>query len=131
MTAERLLRLLSLFTVRRCCGGEELAQRLDVTPRTIRRDVEIARPAPTGTRPRVLVAAPADVVAARMPGLGAVVEAVSESACLVISGHHYLDALALYFAALDLPFTPLEPPELRERCAELSRRLGEAAAGGH
>jgi hypothetical protein len=41
---------------------------------------------------RVLVPAPADVVAARMPGLGAVVEAVSESACLVISGHHYLDA---------------------------------------
>ena len=79
---------------------------------------------------RVLVTAPADVVAARMPGLGAVVEAVSESACLVISGHHYLDALALYFASLDLPFTPLEPPELRERCAALSRRLGEAACAG-
>lgn len=79
---------------------------------------------------RVLVAAPADVVAARMPGLGAIIEAVSESACLVISGHHHLDALALYFASLDLPFTPLEPPELRERCAELARRLSEAAGAG-
>jgi predicted DNA-binding transcriptional regulator YafY len=77
---------------------------------------------------RVLVAAPADVVAARIPGLGAVVEAVSESECLVISGSNYLDMIALHFAALDLPFTPLEPPELRARCAALSRRLGEAAA---
>jgi predicted DNA-binding transcriptional regulator YafY len=77
---------------------------------------------------RVLVAAPADVVAARIPGLGAVVEAVSESTCLVISGSNYLDMIVLHFAALDLPFTPLEPPELRERCAALSRRLGEAAA---
>jgi predicted DNA-binding transcriptional regulator YafY len=31
MTAERLLRLLSLFTVRRSWGGDELAQRLGVT----------------------------------------------------------------------------------------------------
>jgi len=77
---------------------------------------------------RVLVAAPADVVAARIPGLGAVVEAVSESECLVISGSNYLDMIALHFAALDLPFTPIEPPELRARCAALSRRLGEAAA---
>jgi predicted DNA-binding transcriptional regulator YafY len=79
---------------------------------------------------RVLVAAPADVVAARMPGLGAVIEAVSESACLVISGHRHLDVLALYFASLGLPFTPLEPPELRERCAELARRLSDAAGAG-
>jgi predicted DNA-binding transcriptional regulator YafY len=79
---------------------------------------------------RVLVAAPAGVVAARMPGLGAVVEAVSESACLVISGHRHLDVLALYFASLGLPFTPLEPPELRERCAELARRLSDAAGAG-
>ena len=76
---------------------------------------------------RVLVAAPAGVVAARIPGLGAVIEAVGESECLVISGSNYLDMIALHFAALDLPFTPLEPPELRARCAALSRRLGEAA----
>lgn len=29
---------------------------------------------------------------------------------------------------LDIPFTPLWPPELRARCAELSKRLAEAAA---
>ena len=36
----------------------------------------------------------------------------------------------MHRALLDLPFTPLEPPELRERCAELSQRLSEAANGG-
>jgi predicted DNA-binding transcriptional regulator YafY len=38
-TAQRLLRLLSLLTVRRCWRADELAERLDVTPRTVRRDV--------------------------------------------------------------------------------------------
>lgn len=38
-TAERLLRLLSLLTVRRCWRADDLAERLRVTPRTVRRDV--------------------------------------------------------------------------------------------
>ena len=79
---------------------------------------------------RVMVGAPAGVVAAREPGLGAVVEAVDEERCLLITGAHYLDAIAMNLALLGLPFTPLEPPELRERCAELSRLLAEAAEDG-
>lgn len=42
-TAERLLRLLSLLTVRRSWPGPDLAERVGVTPRTIRRDVERLR----------------------------------------------------------------------------------------
>jgi predicted DNA-binding transcriptional regulator YafY len=76
---------------------------------------------------RVLVAAPAGVVADQVPGLGAVIEAVDDQSCLLITGSDYIDAIAMHLAVLDLPFTPLEPPELRERCAELSRRLAEAA----
>ena len=79
---------------------------------------------------RVMVGAPAAEVAARVPGLGVVIEAVDEERCLLITGSDYLDAIAMHLAMLGLPFTPLEPPELRERCAELSRRLREAAAGG-
>jgi hypothetical protein len=55
---------------------------------------------------------------------------LSESNFKIFTGSDYLDAIAMHLAMLDLPFTPLEPPELRERCAELSRRLREAAAGG-
>jgi predicted DNA-binding transcriptional regulator YafY len=42
-TSSRLLELLSLFQARRDWQGDELADRLGVTPRTIRRDVERLR----------------------------------------------------------------------------------------
>lgn len=42
-TSARLLRLLSLLQTRRDWSGAELAERLDVTPRTVRRDIERLR----------------------------------------------------------------------------------------
>ena len=42
-TSARLLRLLSLFQARRYWSGPDLAQRLEVTPRTLRRDVDKLR----------------------------------------------------------------------------------------
>ncbi|MEW2400565.1 YafY family protein [Streptomyces sp. NPDC046862] len=42
-TSARLLRLLSLMQTRHEWGGNELAEHLDVTPRTVRRDVEKLR----------------------------------------------------------------------------------------
>jgi predicted DNA-binding transcriptional regulator YafY len=42
-TSARLLRLLSLFQARRYWSGADLAERLDVTPRTLRRDVDRLR----------------------------------------------------------------------------------------
>lgn len=42
-TSARLLRLLSLLSSRRSWAGEELAERLEVTPRTVRRDVDKLR----------------------------------------------------------------------------------------
>src|ERR1700754_2338073 len=42
-TSARLLRLLSLLQMRREWSGNDLAGRLDVTPRTIRRDVDKLR----------------------------------------------------------------------------------------
>ncbi|GAA1120458.1 helix-turn-helix transcriptional regulator [Nocardiopsis composta] len=43
LTSARLLRLLSLFQARRDWTGAELAERLEVTPRTVRRDVQRLR----------------------------------------------------------------------------------------
>jgi predicted DNA-binding transcriptional regulator YafY len=76
---------------------------------------------------RVLIRAPAAAVAERSPGMGVVIEAVDDDDCLLISGSNNLDMIALHLAVLSFPFTPLEPPELRDRCAELSRRLHDAA----
>ena len=42
-TSARLLRLLSLFQAQRYWSGSELSQRLDVTARTLRRDVDRLR----------------------------------------------------------------------------------------
>src|SRR5215467_7173750 len=42
-TSARLLRLLSLFQGRRYWSGAELAQRLEITERTLRRDVDRLR----------------------------------------------------------------------------------------
>jgi predicted DNA-binding transcriptional regulator YafY len=78
---------------------------------------------------RVLMDAPASVVAARVPPTVAVVEAAGDERCVLITGSEYLDAIAMHVALVGVPFTPLEPPELRECCAELSRRLAAAARG--
>jgi predicted DNA-binding transcriptional regulator YafY len=42
-TSARLLRLLSLLQTRRGWSGTELAERLEVTPRTVRRDIDRLR----------------------------------------------------------------------------------------
>ncbi len=42
-SAARLLQLLSPLTARRVWRGKQLAERLGVTPRTVRRDVERLR----------------------------------------------------------------------------------------
>src|SRR5579863_5489743 len=42
-TSARLLRLLSLFQAQRYWSGAELSERLEVTPRTLRRDVDRLR----------------------------------------------------------------------------------------
>lgn len=75
---------------------------------------------------RILVKAPAIDVAGRIPPTIGVVEAVDDTSCLLITGSDSLDAIALHLALLGPPFIPLEPPELRERCVILSRRLKEA-----
>jgi predicted DNA-binding transcriptional regulator YafY len=78
-------------------------------------------------RARVLLDAPAAVVAARVPSTVAVVEAIGERRCLLTSGSDSLDSIALHLALLGIPFTPLEPPELPDRCAVLAERLRAAA----
>jgi len=78
-------------------------------------------------RARVALDAPADVITAMVPSTVAVVEAVDDRRCVLTSGSDSLDAIAMHLALLGVPFTPLEPPELRERCQVLAARLLQAA----
>lgn len=83
--------------------------------------------APYTWQARVRLDAPAETVAAQVPATVAVIEAVDEGHCLLMSGSERLDAIALHLAELGIPFTPLDPPELRARCAVLAARLHAAA----
>jgi predicted DNA-binding transcriptional regulator YafY len=92
----------------------------------------VARAVTTGPyryQARVLVHAPAEVVAERVPPSVAVL-APADGGCILSSGADSLDMLAFHVAAMDLDFTVLEPPELIERAATLAARLASAAAGG-
>lgn len=78
---------------------------------------------------RIRLHAPAEVVADLVPPTVAVVEATGDRECVLVTGAYRLDVIALHLAGLGIAFTPLWPPELRDRCAELAERLAEAAAG--
>jgi hypothetical protein len=67
-------------------------------------------------RARVVLQAPADVVAAQVPATAAVVEAMDDERCLLLTGADRLEVVVAHLLQLATPFTMLEPPELRERC---------------
>jgi predicted DNA-binding transcriptional regulator YafY len=83
--------------------------------------------APYAWQARVLLDASAEEAAAKVPATVAVIEAVDQDHCLLISGSEQLDSIAMHLASLGIPFTPLAPPELRVRCAVLAARLQAAA----
>ncbi len=82
--------------------------------------------APYPVRARVLVHAPAAVVAAQVPPSAGVVEAVSADTCLLLTGAHTPGHIALHLALLGHPFTVLEPADLISELAVLAGRLTAA-----
>ena len=83
---------------------------------------------------RALIDAPADAVAAVVPSTVAVVEAVDEQRCLLVSGSDSLESLALHLgqlgAQLGVAVRALEPAELRPVLRALSASLAAAADTG-
>ena len=81
---------------------------------------------------RALVEAPATAVAALVPPTVAVVEAVDDQRCLLVSGSDSLESLALHLgqlaAQLGVAVRVLEPPELRPVLRTLSTCLAAAAS---
>ena len=83
------------------------------------------RSAPTKFESRVMVHAPASVIAERVPH-EVVIEPVDEQTCLVHARSNSLEMLALYLGMLDADFTVTDPPALIEQLAKLGRRFAEA-----
>ena len=86
--------------------------------------------APYRYQARVLVHAPASVVAEHVPPSVGLLEQAGAGGCLLTSGADSLDMLAFHIAAMDIDFTVLGPPELIERVTELAARLARAANAG-
>jgi predicted DNA-binding transcriptional regulator YafY len=74
-------------------------------------------------RARFLVHAPADTVRAQLPASAAVVTPLPRGRCEVASGAASLDFVLMHMVLLGHPFEVLDPPELKERCGVLARRL--------
>jgi predicted DNA-binding transcriptional regulator YafY len=78
-------------------------------------------------RARVRLDAPAHVVASMVPPTVAVIEALGSDRCVLSTGSDSLESIAMHLVLLDIPFTPLDPPELRSCCTALAARLQAAA----
>jgi predicted DNA-binding transcriptional regulator YafY len=82
--------------------------------------------APYRFRARVLVRAPAHVVAERVPPTTGLIEAVDQDSCLLTTGADSLTLMAMHLALLGHDVTVLEPAELVEELGRLADRLGRA-----
>ena len=87
----------------------------------------------SAVRARILVHGPLDRVAPRVPADWGTVDAAEDTYCLVSLRGASAAAIAPWLTMFELPFTVLDPPELRDEChrlaehhARLSRRFLDA-----
>ena len=145
-TSARLLRLLSLLQSRRDWSGADLAERLEVTARTVRRDIDKLRTlgypvhASTGVAggyrrgagaalPPLLLdddEAVAVALGLRFSPTSAMVRLLDEDTCELRTGSNSLEAMAVYIGLLEYEMTVHEPPELVEVMHKLGERLSRA-----
>lgn len=80
-------------------------------------------------RARVRFAVSQAELMGRLEPPAGLVTPIDEHSCLVETGSNTLHDIAVYLGRLDLPFTVVEPPELREVVAGLAARFTAASAG--
>ena len=74
-------------------------------------------------RARVTLHAPVEVIAKRVPPAAGSLEATGPSTCLLQTGSHSLEAIAIHLAWLGVDFEVHEPLELIAHLGQLSERL--------
>jgi predicted DNA-binding transcriptional regulator YafY len=79
-------------------------------------------------RARVIFHAPRARVAERIPPLAGHLVVVDDQRCVLETGSHSIDSLALYIAAVGEDFEICEPPELADTMRRLAERLARATA---
>jgi predicted DNA-binding transcriptional regulator YafY len=76
---------------------------------------------------RVILHAPIESLARRVPPSYGSLERIDEHSCMLHTGSDWLGGLAIYVAELGVDFTVVEPPEFAERVRELASRFARAA----
>ncbi|UOQ90173.1 YafY family transcriptional regulator [Agromyces endophyticus] len=79
-------------------------------------------------RARVVVHAPASVVAEKIDPSVGLVETIDDERCVLVTGADHPMTVAVYLALLDEDFTVDGPPELTEAIQVLARRYATASA---
>ena len=80
--------------------------------------------APYTHRARLLLHVSAAEAATRISPTVGRIEPADDRSCILHTGSHSLDEIALYVALMDVGFDVLDPPELAERIRTLGDRLG-------
>jgi predicted DNA-binding transcriptional regulator YafY len=80
-------------------------------------------------RARVILHAPLEAVAERVPPTVGALEAIDAHTCLLQTGSDWLGGLAVYIADIGVDFEVLDPPELIDRVRTLADRFGRATRG--
>jgi predicted DNA-binding transcriptional regulator YafY len=75
---------------------------------------------------RVILRAPLEQVAGRVPHNVGTLEAIDERSCLLRTGSDWLGGLAVYVAEIGVDFEVLDPPEFVERVKQLAARFARA-----
>jgi predicted DNA-binding transcriptional regulator YafY len=78
-------------------------------------------------RARVILHAPAERIAERLPWAAGTLEPLAADRCVLSTGAQWLDGLVVHIAALGVEFEVLEPPALVQRLGVLGARLTHAA----
>ena len=80
-------------------------------------------------RARIVVHAPAEVIAERIGRWIGLIEPVDERSCVVEAGAGSIEEMAAYLGMLDADFTVTEPPELVEHLRRLADRYRASTVG--
>lgn len=76
---------------------------------------------------RVILYAPVEAAAERIPPGVGILEAMNEGTCLLHTGAYSLDSLSIGLALAGFDFEVQEPPELIDRIRSLAERFGRAS----
>lgn len=79
---------------------------------------------------RIVLHAPREVMAQRIPAAYGLLEAVDDQRCLLQCGAHALDQLAFWLLAFDVDFEVLEPQALKERLIRAAQRVASVHCPG-